>query len=165
MRRSSIQLFLSAALLLGLATVARADLSKGVQAKLKGKIVISADELPAAAEDDAATLRALKKAAVSQLKHSVDGGVATWRLHFLAFMTKKPGATMVSLDFYLDDKSKAFVAQKRLAGIDPGLTTLQARVDLTEDDGLSPNKNYVVKLAAQVKGREVILATTKLRTR
>jgi hypothetical protein len=71
----------------------------------------------------------------------------------------------VSLDFYTDDKKKAFVAQKRLAGIDPALTLLRSQVDLGEDDGLSPDHNYVVKLTAEVKGKEVLLASTRLHTK
>jgi len=42
---------------------------------------------------------------------------------------------------------------------------LDAQVDLSEDDGLAANKSYIVKLSAESRGKEVVLATTKLRTR
>ena len=100
-----------------------------------------------------------------ELKHATADGVPVWRFHVLAFMSKKPGVSQVALDFYTDDKTHAFVAQERLAGIDKDLSLLDAQVDLSEDDGLSANKTYVVKLTAEVRGKEVVLATTKLRTR
>lgn len=144
---------------------ADADVSKGVQAKLKGQIIISARALPEQSADDAATVAALKKAAVTTLKHIQVEGVPTWRFNFIAFMSKRPGVTQVSLDFYVDDKSKAFVAQKRLAGIDKNLTLLESQVDLSEDDGLNAGRSYIVKLAAEIRGKDVVLATTKLTTR
>ena len=88
-----------------------------------------------------------------------------WRFYFMAFMSRKPGATQVALDFYTDDKKKEFVAQERLAGIDPTLTLLESQVELSEDDGLSPDRDYLVKLTTESKGKEIVLATTKLRTR
>ena len=162
MKRTTILAALAAALFWLGAGPARADLSKGVQAKLKGEILIAPDGLPAPEGDDAATIKALKKAATGTVKHQKVGGVATWSFQFMAFMKKKPGATQVSLDFY---DGKKFVAQERLAGIDPSLTLLQASVDITEDDGLSPGKSYTVKLTTSVKGKDVVLATSKLRTR
>ncbi|HLU66921.1 MAG TPA: hypothetical protein VKZ63_11635 [Kofleriaceae bacterium] len=163
MKHASI-LTAAAALLLW-SSPAGADLSRGVQAKMKGKIVISASGLPDTTGDDAATLRALKKAGAAPLAHEKVNGVPTWRFDFIAFMKRKPNAKMVSLDFYRDDKSKAFVAQERLAGIDPSLTLLQSTAELSADDGLEPGKRYIVKLAATVNGKEVVLATTKVQTR
>jgi hypothetical protein len=165
MRRSLNLAALAATILCLGAGLAHAEISKGVQAKLKGQILISPDGLAATGDDDAATIKALKKASTDSLKHEKIGGLATWRFHFMAFMNKKPGATQVALDFYTDDKKKEFVAQKRLAGIDPSLTLLQSSVEITDDDGLSPGKSYLVKLTATIKGKESVLATTKLRTR
>lgn len=143
----------------------RADVPLAVQKQLKGQIFISPDPLPQSADSDAALVKALKKANRPEIKHTSADGTPIWRFHVLAFMSKKPGVSQVSLDFYLDDKTRAFVAQERLAGIDKDLSLLVAQVDLSEDDGLSPNKSYVVKLSAEVHGKEVVLATTKLRTR
>ena len=148
-------------------TAADADLSESVQKKFKGQILVSADPLPSSAVDEADMVRQLKKASSGVINHAKAGseGVAVWRFHFIAFMDRKPGVSQVALDFYTDDKKKQFVAQERLAGIDGKLTLLQAEAELSEDDGLSPNRAYVVKLTAEVKGREVVLATTKLRTK
>lgn len=155
---------------LALATAAgvsasRADVPLGVQKQLKGQIFISPEPLPQSGDSDAALVKALKKANRPEIKHVSADGVPIWRFHVLAFMSKKPGVDQIALDFYTDDKTHAFVAQERLAGIDKDLTLLVAQVDLSEDDGLSANKSYLVKLTADVRGKEVVLATTKLRTR
>lgn len=143
----------------------RADVPLAVQKQLKGQIFISTEPLPQSADDDGSLVKALKKANRPDIKHVTSDGVPVWRFHVLAFMSKKPGVSQVALDFYTDDKTKAFVAQERLAGIDKGLTLLVAQVDLSEDDGLAVNKSYIVKLTAEVNGKDVVLATTKLRTR
>jgi len=148
-----------------LAGPSQADVPVSVQKQLKGQMFISPEPLPQSADSDAALIKALKKANHSELKHIAADGVPTWRFHLLAFMKQKPGVSQISLDFYLDDKTHAFVAQERLAGIDQKLTMLDAQVDLSEDDGLAANKSYIVKLSAESRGKEVVLATTKLRTR
>lgn len=155
----------TSALVLSLAAASRADVPVSVQKQLKGQMFVSLEPLPQSADSDAALIKALKKANQADLKHITADGVPTWRFHVLAFMKQKPGVSQIALDFYLDDKSHAFVAQERLAGIDKGLTLLDAQVDLSEDDGLAANKSYIVKLTAEVHGKEVVLATTKLRTR
>ncbi len=162
--RSAAAIVASCALVL-FSLAAQADVPLSVQKQLKGQMFISPEPLPRSADSDAALIKALKKANQAELKHVSADGVATWRFHVLAFMKQKPGVSQISLDFYLDDKTHAFVAQERLAGIDKGLTLLDAQVDLSEDDGLAANRSYIVKLAAEVRGKEVILATTKLRTR
>jgi hypothetical protein len=156
---------LGALVLLVCAGTARADLSEAVQKKFKGQILVSEAPLPESAADDAEQIRQLQKAHTGVIAHRKSESVPVWRFHFIAFMSKKPAATQVALDFYTDDKKKDFVAQERLTGIDPKLTLLQAQAELSEDDGLSPGRSYVVRLTAEVKGKEIVLATTKLRTK
>lgn len=165
------RLVLSALAVIALAllwrTEARADVSEAVQKKFRGQILVSPHSLPGAAADDAELIRELAKAHSGVIAHrkSDSEGLAVWRFHFMAFMDRKPGVSQLSLDFYTDDKKKEFVAQERLTGIDGQLTLLQSEAELSEDDGLAANRAYVVKLTAEVKGREVVLATTKLRTK
>jgi hypothetical protein len=165
MRHIPHVLVVAVLLLAGASAPARADVSKKVQAALKGQIFFSADGLPQQAEDDATTIKAIKKAGAATLGHAMVEGVPTWRFHFMAFMSQKPAADQVSLDFYVDDKTHAFVAQKRLAGIDANLMMLETEVAISEDDGLSAGKSYVVKLATSRKGKEVVLATAKVKTK
>ena len=164
--KRSIRGSLAVALLLLLwSPPSRADVSEAVQKKFKGQLLVSSDPLPASAANDAELIRQLQKAHTGVIAHARTESVPVWRFHFMAFMDRKPGATMVALDFYTDDKKKAFVAQERLAGIDPKLTLLEAEVELSEDDGLAADRSYLVKLTAELKGKEIVLATTKLRTR
>lgn len=160
--RGSLAVF---ALLVLWSPASRADVSEAVQKKFRGQLLVSTDPLPDGAADDAELIRQLKKAHTGIVAHSKGESVPVWRFHFMAFMDKKPGVTQVALDFYTDDKKKAFVAQERLAGIDPKLTLLEAQVELSEDDGLAADRSYLVKLTAEVKGKEIVLATTKLRTK
>ena len=164
MTRSPRAFLAALALVLVAGGAARADVSESVQKKFRGQVLVSAEPLPETAVDEAEQVRALKKAAITVIAHG-PGEPAVWRFHFMAFMTRKPGATQVALDFYTDDKKKDFVAQERLTGIDPALTLLHSQVELSEDDGLTAGRSYVVKLTAEVKGKEVVLATTKLRTK
>jgi len=165
MKRSFRAALLAIAPLFFLSAAARADVSEAVQKKFKGQILISSGALPDSAADDAELIRQLKKAHSGVISHGKGDSVPVWRFHFMAFMSKKPGVGQIALDFYTDDKKKAFVAQERLTGIDPNLTLLETEVELSEDDGLAADRSYVVKLTAEVKGREVVLATTKLRTK
>jgi hypothetical protein len=165
MRRSVCGSLGVIALLLVWTGWARADLSEAVQKKFKGQILVSEQPLPESAADDAEQIRQLQKAHTGVIAHRKGDGVPVWRFHFIAFMSKKPGVTQVALDFYTDDKKKDFAAQERLTGIDPKLDLLQAEAELSEDDGLSRGRSYVVRLTAEVKGKEMVLATTKLRTK
>lgn len=164
MRRTLSLAACALALIAFASTAARADLSKKVQKKLRGHLFIAPSALPQDAADDASQVKALEKAGVSKLGHTQRNGNAVWSFHFLAFMSRKPGVSKVALDFYLDDKKKEFVAEKRLMGIDPGLTLLASQVDISEDDGLAVGRRYVVKLEAQIKGKDVVLAHTTLVT-
>jgi hypothetical protein len=163
--RQAIQSALGVLALVLAAGASQADIPLTVQKQLKGQMFVSPEPLPRSADSDAALIKALKKANRPEVKHINADGLAIWRFNILAFMSKKPGVSQVALDFYTDDKTHAFVAQERLANIDKNLTLLDTQVDLSEDDGLAANKSYIVKLTAEVHGREVVLATTKLRTR
>jgi hypothetical protein len=159
---------LAALLLTSLAGTANADLPKKVLQKFKGQILVTTDA-PLSTEYDSDTemIRAYQKANTTTLKSSAGGeGVQVWSFYFMAFMKRAPGARQVSLDFYrLEGKKQTYVANKRLTGIDPKLGLLATRIELSEDDGLSRNANYLVKLVVERKKKELVLATTKLRTR
>jgi hypothetical protein len=148
-----------------LATPARADVSESLQKKLKGQLFLSDQAFDVAGDDDAAVVKSLKKQNKASLSHTEVSGTASWHIAFLACMSRKPGVSEVSLDFYTTGKKGEYVANKRLTGISPTLTLLSSEVDLSEDDGLNAGRTYVVKLTAQVKGKDVVLAQTKLSTK
>jgi hypothetical protein len=141
-----------------------AEVSPKVEKQFRGQILVSNDALPEDAGSEAETLKAFKKLNLSAIKHRRGSdGVAAWSFHFMAFMNRKPGTSQIALDFYTADKARLFVASKRLAGIDPQLTLLRSRIDINEDEGLNKGGTYEVRLVAETKGKEVVLATTRLK--
>lgn len=161
------RLLIAAGLIAGLASSAEAQFSKKVESTFKGKILITESALDLErGDDDKQVIAHCKKKQLATLKSFEGGdGVNTWAFHYTAFLKKKPQATTISFDFYTDDKERLYVANKKMTGIDPVLTTLQGRIVISEDDGLNPNRKYIVKIAAEVKGKEVILAEAKVATK
>jgi hypothetical protein len=151
------------AFLAGSMTAAHADLSKGVQKAMKGQLIVTAEELAMPAGEDKAVIAALKKAGVKAVSGYRGGeGSNAWTFHFIAFMKKAPGKGEVSLDFYTDDKEKLYVANKRLSGLDPKLALVASKVDISEEDGVKKGGRYMVKLSAEIGGKDTVLAETKL---
>ena len=142
---------------------AQASITKRVHKAFRGKLLVSEQAVVTQDEDPKATIKALKSASKKQLKHIMEDGVATWPMHFIAFMKRAPGATQISLDFYTNDREKRYVASKRFSGIDPTIKLLQSRIEITEDDGVKRGVSYILKLTAQVKGKEIVLAKTELK--
>ena len=153
-----------AAVTLGGASIVHADVAEKIHRAFRGRILITDRALPAPAGGEGDVIKTYSKLARTELAHSVEDGVATWAFHFMAIMSQRPGVTQVSLDFYQADQGQQYVASKRLAGIDPKLKLLQSRVLLSEDDGLKRGGNYIVKLTADVRGKEVVLAQSNLKT-
>lgn len=150
----------------GVAGPAEAGLSKKVQKTFKGQILITDSKLDLEAEGtDAETIRYCKKKQAKVIKGSDDAeGVYTWSFHYTAFFKSKPKVSTLSFDFYTDDKERLYVANKKIAGVD-ALLTLQGQIKISEDDNLNRNRSYVIKLTGEVKGKEVVYATTKIKTR
>ncbi|MCE9574363.1 MAG: hypothetical protein K8W52_14545 [Deltaproteobacteria bacterium] len=148
------------ALAVALATsgVAHADLSKKVIAAFKGQIVVTAAEVEPGANDKA-TIDAYKKARLKEVKGepNADDAVA-WHFFYTAFL-KSTGVTEMKLEFYSGDK---YVANESLSGIDPKSTVLSGQIDINEDEGPAKGKPYTVKLVGEVRGKEVVFATTPL---
>ena len=148
-------------LVLGLGT-ADAGLGK-IQKTFKGQILITETNLDLQKfSTDKENLAYIKKSRKKVIKSEDVGGVPTWSFSYTVFMKTTPKVNSISFDWYTDDKEKLYVANKKLTGIDPKLTLLQGRISISEDDGPVPGRKYIVKVAAEVKGKEVILATTNL---
>lgn len=139
-----------------------ADIGKGAQAAFRGDILFSAKPLPTDIEDDKEAIQTYKKLRQTTLTSTEVEGVPTWTLHYTAFLKTAPKTSELAIDFYTDDKEKLFVANKRFNGVSPDLTILSGTTTMSEDDNLNKGRDYLVKVTAQVKGREVVLATSKL---
>ncbi len=145
---------------------ARAEYSAKVQKTFRGQILITEDPLKLEVLGNyAQTIKECRKRALTGVKHDQVDGVPVWSFYYTAFMKSKPRVNSLSFDFYTNDKEALYVANKRLTGIDRSVATLQGRLVISEDDGLLPNRSYVVKLVGQVKGREVVYAKTTVATK
>jgi hypothetical protein len=144
---------------LGHAGEARADLSSKVIGSFRGQIVLSKEELTPG-KNDAATIAEIKKVRLKELDGSANADdVVTWKFHYTAFLNRT-GSSALKLEFYIDDKDARYVADQRLDGIDPKSSVLSGDITINEDEGLAKGKSYVIKLSADVKGKDVIVATT-----
>ncbi len=125
----------------------------------KGQIIVSRGPLKGG-DSDAATIAAYKAQRLEKVDGEDNGDdVMQWSFHYTGFLKKK-GFSQLSLQFYVGDDYKA---DQRLSGIDTALTILESDVTLTEDDGLSKNKDYTLKLVGLKGNSETVLATTKVR--
>src|SRR5438270_347984 len=150
---------LALALILGTSALAHADLSPKVIAAFKGQIVVSNDEVEAGANDKA-TIEAFKKARLKELKGEPNADdVQTWHFFYTAFLSNKSAVTDLKLEFYSGDK---YVADEHLTGVDVHTPVLTGRIDISEDDGPAKGKTYTLKLVGEIKGKDVVYATTPL---
>ena len=148
---------LTTAFLLLASGTAAADYSKKVTASFKGQLIVSDAELPVG-KDDKATIGDIKKAKRAELKGEPNGdGVTAWRFHYTAFLGKPATATL-RLKFFTADKGQ-FAADQGLSGVDAKASVLAGDISITEDEGLTKGKAYVVKL---VNANDVVLAQTPL---
>lgn len=164
MRRTRLPtIAVTAALLMAGGAVSQADVSRKVQKTFRGQILITTDQLPVQMATDKETIELYKKANAKYLTHRDVDGVATWSFHYTAFFKKKCGTDRLSFDFYTDDKEKLYVANKGLMGVDPSLTVLSGTLSINEDEGLNPGRKYIVEITGEIRGKEVVLATAKLK--
>jgi hypothetical protein len=161
--RAILAVTLLAGLCFGLVSTADADVSKKVQAAFKGKLLITDAPLPESLGDDKETIAAYNKAVLKEVKGEPGDEAISWRFNFTAFLTKAPGKSDLSLDFY--NAEKEYVANKRLTGIDGSLTVLTGEISFDENDNVNPKQTYTLKLTGQVKGKEVVFATATLTTK
>ena len=145
--------------LAALGATAHADLSKKVIAEFKGQLIVSAEAVGAAG-DDKATIAAIKKARLKEVKGEPNGeDVVAWKFSYTAFL-KKAGATEATFEFYTDDKDHRYAANRSIAGIDATTPVLTGSIEITEDDGLAKGKAYKLRLSAKIKGKDIVLAET-----
>ncbi|MGE0550436.1 MAG: hypothetical protein AB7O24_29330 [Kofleriaceae bacterium] len=135
--------------------VAHADMSRPVIAAFKGQLVVSKGELPEG-KNDKDTIAKIKGERLKEVTGQKNEDVTSWYFHYTAFLNR-PGAAKLKMEFYVDGKK--YVADKRLDGIDPKLTVLTGDISISEDEGLTSGKGYVIKL---VNEKDQVVATTPL---
>ncbi len=163
--RSGWAMLAAGILVCSAAGLARAELSRKVQAEFRGKILITEAPLDLEEGQPSKIIADCKKRTLLSVKHTMVDGTPTWSFYYTAFMKQKPKLKELSLDFYTTDAEKLYVANKKLTGVDPYLTTLQGKVSISEDDNLLKGRTYLVKLTGQRGKREVVFATATLATK
>jgi hypothetical protein len=157
MKRSHVAMIVVVALAL-LAGTAFADLSKKVIAAFKGQILVTAAPLEMQGSDKD-TIAAFKKARLKEIKGAPNSeDVQAWEFSYTAFL-KTTGATSLKLEFYDGDK---YIADQTLTDVDPKDPVLEGMISITEDDGPTKNKAYMLKLVSVKNGKETVLATSPL---
>lgn len=141
-------------------------LNKKVQRSFRGRLIITTSPLAPSGRTVRDTVKAIKKAHQSAIAPArKDGGVAYYAFNWTAFMRKKPRVGSLSLEFYKKEGKKVssgMSASKGLTGVNPNVTILSGRTQISEDDGVTAGKTYKVKLVATIGGRDHVLASTVL---
>lgn len=141
---------------LALVGIAHADLSRGVISAYRGQIVITKEDLPEG-KNDKDTISKINAARVKSLDGKVNDEVSTWSFHYTAFL-KSTGSANMKLEFYTKDKNQ-LSANQSLSGVDPKNAVISGDISISEDEGLTKGKTYVVKLESE-KG--AVVAETEL---
>jgi hypothetical protein len=125
--------------------------------KFKGQIVASDQPLPMEG-DEAAIAASLKKAQKTTIERS---GTDPWTVHFVGFLSKKPGTDKVNLLVYNVASGKREYLTTKEITVDADATILASSVELTEDDGLKPGLKAELVLAT-FGAKQTDLAKVKL---
>jgi len=135
--------------------IASADVSTAVIKEFRGDLVITKGDLPEG-KNDKDTIAKIKSERIKELTGEERGETFSWHFHYTAFLTKV-GASSLKVQFFTTDKDKNIAADTRLEGVDPKSTVLSGDITITEDDGLSKGKSYLVKV---VNDKNVVVAST-----
>jgi hypothetical protein len=133
-----------------------------------GSIYITDHKVNPAASNFVRELKAENKAALLR-----DPDSASWKVYFVANLTKAAGAEDVNIVFY-DLKDKADKGKKPQPGQDlepvqaypirvkPTAKVLMSEVDLKPEEGFKPGGKYQVLITRLVNGKEDVYARTTL---
>jgi hypothetical protein len=123
-------------------------------AGFKGQIILTSESI-GGAKSDGDLAKQVKKASVKAPKKEGDG----WDLQFVAFLKSAPGVPEINLVVYEGKDAKTYVNAFDISTSEKA-TTLQAKVRMSESDGLKSGKAYTLRIARKVDGKEVVYAQT-----
>ena len=141
----------------GWSGVAAADVTAAVIKEFRGELVLTKGDLPEG-KNDKDTIAKIKAERLKEVTGEERGESLSWHFHYTAFLTKT-GASELHVKFFTNDKDKKFAANVQLTGIDPKSTVLSGDISISEDDGPTKGKSYLVKL---VTDKDVVVASTPL---
>jgi len=131
--------------------------ASALQKKYRGQIVAS-DQAIAMDGDEAAIADALKKGAKTTIERS---GSDPWTVHFVGFLSRKPGTDKLQLMIYDASSGKRVYLTSKEISVEKDATILASSVELSEDDGVKPGMKAELVLAS-FAGKQADLAKVKL---
>ena len=134
-RRAFLQVVVASSLALGLAGSAVLAAGRFYGAN-KGKLFVS-DKPFEASEDEDAMASQVKKLSKTELKAT--GGTedgATWDVHWIAVLSKKPASSTATIFFYDVSGKERKQATYKDIGCDPNQLIIVSDLTIGEDDGL-----------------------------
>jgi len=144
---------------LAAAAPAQAD-DTGVWKALKGRIIVSDQELGAGYSSDGAMISGLKKANRS----AIAGADGQWTLNMMVFLKEAAGTTRINIVYYPAGKTK----------IDDALnpTEIEVKADqrtiqlngqtVSKEMSFEKGKKYEIRATKLVGGKEIVLAKTQV---
>jgi hypothetical protein len=132
------------------------QLSDAVVAAFRGKIVLSRAAV-APGTSDKETIAKLKAAQLPELTGKASDEGQAWRFHYTVFL-KKTGNESLHLRFISGEKDGRFAAETSIPIPDVEAVVLTGDLTVTESQGLSRGKAYILQLAND-KG-EVVAKTS-----
>jgi hypothetical protein len=144
MSRRSVAPAFAVALVLLTAAVAAAQLSEGVVAAFRGKIVLTRAAV-APGVNDKETIAKLRAATLAELAGaSTDDGLV-WRFHYAAFL-KKAGNVSLKLRYISGEQDRRTVTEAAIPIPDVDSAVLAGDLSVSERQGLERGKAYVLQL-------------------
>jgi hypothetical protein len=158
-----LTIIIAAAALVASAWVAHASVSKSVEKKFKGRILVTDEPLPMAdGESDGETIKLFEKLNKKAVQGAKGEEASSWTFHYTAFLKQPSGTSDLSLDFHKLDKDKTYVANSRLSGVDPKLTIVTGMLTIDENEGPAAGTTYDLVLRAKKGSKEIELARTRV---
>jgi hypothetical protein len=152
-RRAAASLLVVLALPAVVATAA--DLSEAVVTAFRGKLVLTRAAVEPAASDKE-TIAKLKAAQLQELVGKATDEGQAWRFHYTAFL-KKTGNVGLRVRFISGEKDGRFAAETSIPIPDVEAPVLTGDLSITESQGLSRGKAYLVQL---VNDKNEVVAKT-----
>jgi hypothetical protein len=157
-RRSVAPAALVIVLVLLAAAVAAAQLSEGVVAAFRGKIVLTRAAVAPGASDKE-TITKLRAAQLAEIAGTSTDDGQIWRFHYTAFL-KKAGNVALKVRYISGEQDRRAVTETAIPIPDVDSAVLTGDLSISERQGLERGKAYVLQLVND-KG-EIVAKTSAI---
>ncbi len=142
------------------AAVAAAQLSEGVVAAFRGKIVLTRAAVAPGASDKE-TIAKLRAAQLAEIAGTPTDDGQVWRFHYAAFL-KKAGNVALKVRYISGEQDRRTVTETAIPIPDVDSPVLTGELSISERQGLERGKAYVLQLVND-KGDVVAKTSTILK--